>query len=75
MREGLDSVEKTHYANFSFFYRVFLIIHFELETIHSEMWVLLLTLFQPMFDLCRNKVVGFYYQNVWKTPVKEWHFK
>ena len=37
MREGLNSVEKTHYANFSFFYRVFLIIHFELETIHSEM--------------------------------------
>ena len=22
--------------------------------------------FQPMFDLCRNQVVGFYYQNVWK---------
>ena len=37
MREGLDSVEKTYYADFSFFYRVFLIIHFELETIHSEM--------------------------------------
>ena len=27
-----------------------------------------------MFDLCRNQVVGFYYQNVWKTPVEEWHF-
>ena len=23
-----------------------------------------LTNFQPMFDLCRNQVVGFYYQNV-----------
>ena len=20
-----------------------------------------------MFDLCKNQVVGFYYQNVWKT--------
>ena len=27
-----------------------------------------------MFNLCRNQVVGFYYQNVWKTPVEEWHF-
>ena len=24
-----------------------------------------------MFDLCRNQVVGFYYQNVWKTPAEE----
>ena len=30
-----------------------------------------LTHFQPMFDLCRNQVVGFYYQNVLKTPVEE----
>ena len=28
-----------------------------------------------MFDLCRNQVVGFYWQNVSKTPVEEWHFK
>ena len=28
-----------------------------------------------MFYLCRNQVVGFYLQNVWKTPVEEWHFK
>ena len=34
-----------------------------------------LTHFQPMFDLCRNQVVGFYYQNIWKTPVEEWYFK
>ena len=27
-----------------------------------------------MFHLCRNQVVGFYLQNVWKTPVEEWHF-
>ena len=27
-----------------------------------------------MFDLCRNQVVGFYYQNVWKTAMEEWHF-
>ena len=27
-----------------------------------------------MFDLYKNQVVGFYYQNVWKTPVEEWHF-
>ena len=35
----------------------------------------LITHFQPMFQLWINQVVGFYYQNVWKTPVKEWHFK
>ena len=34
-----------------------------------------LTHFRPMFHLCRNQVVGFYYQNVWKTFVEEWHFK
>ena len=34
-----------------------------------------LTHFQKMFDLCRNELVGFYYQNVWKAPVEEWHFK
>ena len=34
-----------------------------------------LTHFQPMFDLYRNQVVGFYYQNVWKTPVEERHLK
>ena len=34
-----------------------------------------LTHFRPMFDLCRNQVVGFYCQNVWKTPVEECHFK
>ena len=27
-----------------------------------------------MFHLCRNQVVSFYQQNVWKTPVEEWHF-
>ena len=26
-----------------------------------------------MFNFFRNHVVGFYYQNVWKTPVEEWH--
>ena len=30
--------------------------------------------FRPMFHLCRNQVVGFYWQNVEKTPVEEWHF-
>ena len=34
-----------------------------------------LTHFQPMFQLWINQVVGCYYQNVWKTPVEEWHFK
>ena len=27
-----------------------------------------------MFHLCRNQVVDFYWQNVWKIPVEEWHF-
>ena len=27
-----------------------------------------------MFHLRINKLVGFYKQNVWKTPVEEWHF-
>ena len=31
--------------------------------------------FWPMFHLWINQVVGFYLQNVWKTPVEEWHFK
>ena len=26
-----------------------------------------LTHFRPMFRLCRNQVVGFYKENVWKT--------
>ena len=30
----------------------------------------LLTHFRPMFCLCRNQVVGFHWQNVWKTPGK-----
>ena len=34
-----------------------------------------LTRFQPMFHLWIDQVVGFYYQNVWKTPVEEWCFK
>ena len=34
-----------------------------------------LTHFRPMFHLSLNQVVGFYQQNVWKTPVEEWHFK
>ena len=34
-----------------------------------------LTHFQVMFDLYRNQVVGFYEQNVWKTPVGECHFR
>ena len=34
-----------------------------------------LTNIRPMFDLRINQVVGFYYRNVWKTPLKEWHFK
>ena len=34
-----------------------------------------LTHFRPMFHLRINQVVGFYYQNVWKTPVEEGHFK
>ena len=34
-----------------------------------------LTHFRPMFHLCRNQKVGFYQENVWKTPVDEWHFK
>ena len=25
-----------------------------------------------MFQLCINQVIGFYYQNVWKTPVEEY---
>ena len=33
-----------------------------------------LTHFRPMFYLCRNQVVVFYQQKVWKTPVEEWHF-
>ena len=32
----------------------------------------ILTHFRPMFLLCRNQVVGFYKQNVWKTPAEEW---
>ena len=31
----------------------------------------LLTHFRQMFQLRRNQVVGFYQQNVWKTPVEE----
>ena len=31
--------------------------------------------FQPMFHLWKSHVDGFYEQNVWKTPVEEWHFK
>ena len=34
-----------------------------------------LTHFRPMFHLRTNQVVDFYQQNVWKTPVEEWHFK
>ena len=34
-----------------------------------------LTHFWPMFYLCRNRVVGFHKQNVWKTPVEEWYFQ
>ena len=34
-----------------------------------------LTHFRLMFHLCRNQVVGFYWQNVWKTHVEEWNFK
>ena len=33
-----------------------------------------LTHFRPMFHLCRNQVVGFYQQNVWKTLLEEWNF-
>ena len=28
-----------------------------------------------MIDLGINQIVGFYYWNVWKVPVEEWHFK
>ena len=28
-----------------------------------------------MLHVCRNQVVGFSWENVWKTPKKEWHFK
>ena len=42
----------------------------------SVSWGLyVLTQFQQMFVLCKNQVVDFYLQNVWKTPVEEWHFK
>ena len=34
-----------------------------------------LSYFQPKFELCKNQVVGFYFQDIWKTPVEEWHFK
>ena len=27
-----------------------------------------------MFQLRINQVVGLYYQNIWKTPVEDWHF-
>ena len=42
-------------------------------------WMLILThpflmYFRPMSHLCRKQVVGFYKQNVWKTPVAEWKF-
>ena len=42
-------------------------------------WMLLLThpflmYFRPMFHLCIKQVVGFYKQNVWKTPMAEWNF-
>ena len=36
--------------------------------------LLCLTHFWPMFNLCRNHIVGFCLQNVWKAPVEEWHF-
>ena len=36
--------------------------------------LLSLSHFRPMFHLCRNQVIGFYLQNLWKTPVEEWHF-
>ena len=30
---------------------------------------------RPMSHLFGNQVVDFYYQNVWETPLEEWHFK
>ena len=44
---------------------------FSIRSMHKP---LSLTHFQPIFDLGRGQVVGFYYQNVWKTTVKQWHF-
>ena len=35
----------------------------------------ILTHFRPIFQIWINQVVGFYQQNVWKTPLEEWHFK
>ena len=29
--------------------------------------------FRPMFHVCRKQVIGFYWQNVWKTPAEEWY--
>ena len=34
----------------------------------------LLTHFRPMFHWCINQVGGFYYHDIWKVLVEEWHF-
>ena len=33
-----------------------------------------LTHFRPMYHLWIHQVAGFYWQNVWKTTVEDWHF-
>ena len=40
-----------------------------------EIYYWFLSHFRSMFYLFRNQLVCFYYQNVWKAPVKKWHFK
>ena len=51
---------------------------FKLISYQTNLWLQIknsLTHFRPVFHLCRNQVIGFYEENVWKTLVEEWHFK
>ena len=43
----------------------------DMKTIFVIMSVKVIT----MYHVWISQVVGFYWQNIWKTPVEEWHFK
>ena len=67
-----NSIDK--YQSISFCYIILIQLFYWVMRKNWMFQLLSLSHFRPMFHLCRNQVVGFYLQNLWKTPVEEWHF-
>ena len=72
-RDNMWPRDNIKFINFTKFFDGYFYIHLQILNSNSNGGLILLTHFRPMFDLCRNQVIGFigkiFEKHLWKSDI------